>query len=95
MLTVGQDVRINGGFGPVDGRVVEISPPCIYVETANGRFRFNLDGKECSPDGKACTYERNIMVGPGPWELSLDGTSPPVSKYYEWRQTPVDRTRPG
>jgi hypothetical protein len=72
-LVVGQEVYINGGFGPVEGKIVKVDPPCIYVEIANGRFRFNSDGKECGLDGKAFTYASNVMFGPGPWELkSLD-----------------------
>jgi hypothetical protein len=80
-LVVDQEVCINGGVGLVWGKVVEVSPLCIYVETDWTRIRFNQDGKECGPDGKACVYEYNIMVGPGPWELSLDGTAPPDSQY--------------
>ena len=70
-LAVGQNVYVNGGFGPVEGKVVEVVPPSIYVETDNWKLRFNLDGKECDPNGKAYTYEFNVMFGPGPWELSL------------------------
>ena len=68
---VGYPVLVNGGFGPVQGTIVKIDRLCIYVETANGRFRFNSDGKECGPDGKAYSYENNTMFGPGPWELYL------------------------
>jgi hypothetical protein len=68
-LVVGQDVYINGGLGPVEGKVVKVVPPCVYVETANGRFRFNNDGEECGPNGKAYVYESNVMLGPGPWEI--------------------------
>lgn len=68
-LTVGRDVYVNGGFGPVEGKVVKIVPPCVYVETANEKLRFNSDGKECGPNGKAWVYAFNPMFGPGPWEL--------------------------
>ena len=68
-LAVGQGVYVNGGFGPVEGKIVKVAPPCIYVETPNGQLRFNNDGKECGPDGKALIYENNVMVGPGPWEI--------------------------
>jgi hypothetical protein len=68
-LTVGQELYINGGFGPVEGKVVKVSSPCIYVETANGRFRFNSDGKECNCNGIACSYTPDGIFGPGPWEI--------------------------
>ena len=68
-LTVGQSVLVNGGFGPVDGEVVKIDHPCIYVETANGCLRFNYYGQECGPAGVAYTYPFNAMIGPGPWKL--------------------------
>jgi hypothetical protein len=68
-LLVGQEVCINGGFGPVEGTVTKIVPPCIYVES-NGQQRFNSDGKECGPNGEAYTYAFNVMFGPGPWEIS-------------------------
>lgn len=100
-FVVGQDVYINGGVGLVWGKVVEVSPPCIYVEPDKEycfplRIRFNSDGKECGPDGVACTYENNIMAGPGPWELSLDGTAPPDSQYHaaSWPLSPIDRNHP-
>jgi hypothetical protein len=71
-FAVGQDVYLDGGFGPIEGKIVKVSPPCIYVETgACGQIRFNNDGKECGPDGKAWTYENNVMFGPGPWKLAL------------------------
>jgi hypothetical protein len=66
---VGQDVYVAGSFGPVEGKIVHIAPPCIYVATAEGPFRFNSDGRECDLNGKAYTYENNIMLGPGPCEL--------------------------
>jgi hypothetical protein len=72
---VGQRVYINGGFGPVAGRVVKVEPLCVYVETSNGQLRFNKDGKECGLDGKAYDYENNVMFGPGPWELRLEEKS--------------------
>ena len=68
-LTVGQSVLVNGGFGPVEGEVVKIDRLCIYVETANGRLRFNYNAQECGPDGVAYTYPFNVMIGPGPWKL--------------------------
>jgi hypothetical protein len=68
-LVVGQEVRVNGGSGPVAGRVVKIVTPCVYIETSNGQFRFNKDGKECDPTGEAYTYANNVMLGPGPWEV--------------------------
>jgi hypothetical protein len=67
--SVGQNVCVNGGFGPIDGRVKRVEPLCIYVETDNWQLRFNTDGKECDPKGKAYTYEFDVMFGPGPWEL--------------------------
>lgn len=39
-LVVGQEVCINGGVGLVWGKVVEVSPLCIYVETDWTRIRF-------------------------------------------------------
>lgn len=68
-LVVGQPVLVNGGFGPVEGKIVKIDRPCIYIETANGRLRFNYYGQECGPDGVAYTYLFNAMIGPGPWKL--------------------------
>jgi len=68
-LEVGQHVSINGGFGPVEGTISEISSPCIYVETSNWRLRFNNDGEECGPDGTAYDYSNNVMLGPGPWKI--------------------------
>ena len=71
-LVVGQEVCVNGGFGPIVGRVSWIEPPCIYVETRNDQLRFNREGKECSPNGTAYTYAFNVMFGPGPWEIVSD-----------------------
>ena len=68
-LGVGQHVHIDGGFGTVEGTIVDVATPCIYVETANGRFRFNSDGKECGLNGRAYTYHSNMMFGPGPWRI--------------------------
>jgi hypothetical protein len=68
-LVVGQEVYINGGFAPMGGKVVKIMASCVYIETSNGQFRFNSDGKECGPDGKAYTYTNNVMFGPGPWKI--------------------------
>lgn len=69
-LVVGQEVSVDGGFGPVNAKVIKVVPPCIYVETGCcGQLRFNADGKECDANGKAYTYEFNAMFGPGPWEL--------------------------
>jgi hypothetical protein len=68
-LVVGHPVLVNGGFGPVDGKVVTIDKTCIYVETANGLLRFNCYGMECGPDGVGYTYPFNPVLGPGPWEL--------------------------
>jgi hypothetical protein len=68
-LTVGQDVHVNGGFGPVEGKVVKVVPPCIWVETGIRQPRFNADGKECDPNGKTYTYDFDVTFGPGPWEL--------------------------
>ena len=68
-LVVGYTVLVNGGFGPVEGTIVKIDRPCIYVETANGRLRFNYYGQECGPDGVGYTYPFSPMFGPGPWEL--------------------------
>jgi hypothetical protein len=70
-LKVGERVYVDGGFGPIEGRVAQIAPQCIYVSTEEGQFRFNSDGKECAWNGSACTYEFNVMVGPGPRELKL------------------------
>lgn len=70
-LMVGKTVRIDGGFGPIEGKIVQISLPCIHVETSSGQFRFNSDGKECGPNGSAYMYEFNPMHGPGPWEIVL------------------------
>ena len=67
-LTVGQKVCVNGGYGLIEGKVVKIEPPCVYVE-ANGLLRFNRDGKECDLNGIAYTYNSNPMFGPGPWEI--------------------------
>lgn len=68
-LTVGQNVYVNGGFGPVEAKVIKVEPLCVYVETGlHGQLRFNNDGKECHPNGKAYTYEANGF-DPGPWEL--------------------------
>jgi hypothetical protein len=74
-VVIGQHVYVDGGFGPLDGTVIKIEPPCIYVETDNWRLRFNNDGKECGPNGKAYTYDFNVMFGPGPWELRLEKTN--------------------
>jgi hypothetical protein len=71
---VGQEVYINGGFGPVEGKVVKLSSPCIYVETANGRFRFNSEGKECDPAGATHSYTPDVMFGPGPWQIQSKPT---------------------
>jgi len=63
-LAVGQEVGVNGGMGgTASGIVVKIEPPCIYVES-NGLFRFNMDGKECFPDGRPCTTTDGWGVGP-------------------------------
>jgi hypothetical protein len=75
ILVVGQEVFINGGSGPVEGKVIKIMPPCIYVETTNGQFRFNSDGKECDPKGTAYTHNGNVIFGPGPWELDIRGST--------------------
>jgi hypothetical protein len=48
-------------------KVVEIDRPCIYVETANWRLRFNFYGKECGPDGVGYIYPFDPRLGPGPW----------------------------
>ena len=66
---VGDRVLVNGGFGPIEGTIVKIARPCIYVETANWNLRFNYYGHECGPDGVAYTYPFDVTRGPGPWEL--------------------------
>jgi hypothetical protein len=49
------------------GKVVEVSPSSVSVETDGGRFRFSNNGKECDINGK----EYDVGFGPecGPWEL--------------------------
>ena len=79
-LTVGQSVLVNGGFGPVEGKVVKIHRPCIYVETANGRLRFNYYRQECGPDGMAYTYSFNAMIGPGPWTFETPLNEPRIPR---------------
>lgn len=66
---VGQEVYVNGSFGPVTGTVTKIEPPCVFIETGNGQIRVNSEGKECGPNGMAYTHDFNIMFGPGPWEI--------------------------
>ena len=34
------------------GKVVEVSPSSVSVETDGGRFRFSNNGKECDINGK-------------------------------------------
>lgn len=77
-LVVGQDVDIIGtNFGRFTGKVVKIKSPCIWVEMGNGSCRFNADGKECRPDGRAYNnawpsdYTANVgsIDDPGPYEL--------------------------
>jgi len=65
---VGQRVLIDGGFGPVEGTISEVSSQYVCVE-ANGRIRLNNDGEECDPNGVASTYTFNVMFGPGPWKI--------------------------
>jgi hypothetical protein len=71
-LTAGQNVYVNGGFGPVEGTVVKIVPPCIWVETGFRQLRFNTDGKECDPNGKAYMYDFDVTFGPGPWVMTMN-----------------------
>jgi hypothetical protein len=69
-LVVGQDVDIRGiSFGRFMGKVVKIEPPCIWVEMGNGINRFNSDGKECAPDGRAYNNSPIVIDDPGPYEL--------------------------
>jgi hypothetical protein len=97
-LVIGQNVYVDGGFGPVEAKVVEIASPCVYVETGTyGQLRFNENGEECGSDGNAYTYENNPMIGPGPWELkSVDevhlarNVSSWLIKYLKSGEKPMD-----
>jgi hypothetical protein len=63
-LAVGQEVGIRGHVScDAPGTVVRIEPPFIYVES-NGLYRFNMDGKECLPDGRECTTTDTWGEGP-------------------------------
>lgn len=73
---VGGCVLVNGGFGSVEGKTVKIDGPCLYVETVNFLLRFNYDGKECGPNGKAYDYAFDITDGPGPWEIVPEDWKP-------------------
>ena len=51
-LVVGQEVYIESGCYGYMGKVVEVSPSSVSVETDGGRFRFSNNGKECDINGK-------------------------------------------
>jgi hypothetical protein len=93
-LEVGQQVFIDGGFGPEEAIISDIVPPCVYVDSAqHGRLRFNSRGDECLPDGTPVipqvAYPRGVMAGPGPFRLlsaecqsALDKISAAIGKVW-------------
>ena len=60
-LVVGQDVRIESGVYGYKGRVLEVGPRGLRVQTESGPFWFDSEGKGC--DGRD-TFEC------GPWYIT-------------------------